>query len=134
MSRKQTRISQSCLKTFQRCETQVRGVNGSMTDSKSVGPSSNLGAPATKVVIGMKACWKAASFGARRLWVRLPPSRLVYQGVAQSGSRALGLEPRGRRFESCLPDLPNGCGHTCGLTIRHSAPCWHGASGNTALL
>ena len=40
----------------------------------------------------------AETFG--RMWVR----SLVARGVAQLG-RALGLGPRGRKFESCRPDL-----------------------------
>ena len=38
-----------------------------------------------------------------RLWVRLLSGALILREVAQLG-RALGLGPRGRRFESCLPD------------------------------
>ena len=36
-------------------------------------------------------------------WVRLPNSKPFYLCVAQSG-RALGLEPRGRRFEPSFTD------------------------------
>ena len=46
--------------------------------------------------------------------------------VAQLG-RALGLGPRGRRFESCLPDHPNlyDCKYTWGLSSAGRAPALH---------
>ena len=43
----------------------------------------------------------------------------LYRGVAQLG-RALGLGPRGRRFESCLPDHLNW-----GLSSAGRAPALH---------
>jgi hypothetical protein len=47
-----------------------------------------------------------------------PLGRAIKREVAQLG-RALGLGPRGRRFESCLPD------HLWGLSSAGRAPALH---------
>ncbi len=47
-----------------------------------------------------------------------PFGRAILREVAQLG-RALGLGPRGRRFESCLPD------HFRGLSSAGRAPALH---------
>jgi hypothetical protein len=46
----------------------------------------------------------------------------LYRGVAQLG-RALGLGPRGRRFESCLPDHATDI--IWGLSSAGRAPALH---------
>jgi hypothetical protein len=48
-----------------------------------------------------------APVAAGLIWCKSIRSLLFYLGVAQSGS-VLGLEPRGRRFKSCLLDHYNG--------------------------
>ena len=53
-----------------------------------------------------------------------PIGRVLLREVAQFG-RALGLGPRGRRFESCLPDRNFNYIKIWGLSSAGRAPALH---------
>ena len=53
-----------------------------------------------------------------------PIGRVLLREVAQLG-RALGLGPRGRRFESCLPDRNFNYIKIWGLSSAGRAPALH---------
>ena len=58
------------------------------------------------------------------MWVRLLPGAPKIREVAQLG-RALGLGPRGRRFESCLLDQDDKNLLLWGLSSAGRAPALH---------